>query len=244
MNHATKQSAFTIIELMLAMTFVSLLLMAITLTVIQVTNIYTKGLTMQAVDQTGQALSQDIRSSIQAARPLDVGTTNAGGANYKPMTVVGGDPNQPDGGRLCTGSYSYIWNNGKSLSNPVNKYDTSSDVIRLVKIRDNGSLYCSDPSRTVDHSLATEMLNAGDRELAIQTMTIQQVAQDADSGQALYQISLELGTNDQEALQQNPSINTIDTSCRPPLSDQGLTDYCAVDKFEFTARTANNGGGV
>ena len=240
----TSQRGFTLIELLLAMSFVSLLLMSITLTVIQITNIYTKGLTMRAVDQTGQALVRDIRSSIQSARPLDVGTTNAGGGNYKPMVMVGGDINKPDGGRLCTGSYSYIWNNGQALSNPVNKYEASSDRIRLVKIRDNGGLYCSDPSRTIDHSLATEMLNAGDRELAVQSMTIHQVAQSLNSGQALYQISFELGTNDQEALAHNSTINTTDTSCKSPADNQGLTDYCAVDKFEFTARTSNTGGGV
>ncbi len=243
MNHVREsQRGFTLIELILAMSFVSILLMAITLTVIQITNIYTKGLTMRAVDQTGQAITKDIRSSIESSRTLDVGTANVGGANYKTMVAVGGDINKPDGGRLCTGSYSYIWNNGKGLTNPVNKYDNGSGVIRMVKIRDNGALYCSDISRTIDHSLASEMLDAGDRELAVQSMTIRRAAQNADSGQTLYQISFELGTNDQDALDHGSGINTTDTSCKPPADNKGLTNYCAVDKFDFTARTATTGG--
>ncbi len=248
MNHETNyraamQKGFTLIELLLAMSFVSLLLMAITMTVIQIGNIYTKGLTLRAVDQVGQAVSQDIRRSIESARPLDVGTTPAGGLNYKPSLAVGGDINDLDGGRFCTGSYSYVWNNGKSLANPVNKYDNSSDVIRLVKVPDNGALYCSDPSRPVDHATAVEMLSAGDRELAIQSFMIQSVARNPDLQQALYQISLEVGTNDQEVLSRSRGIASIDTSCRPPSEEANLKDYCAVNKFEFTARAGNTGGG-
>lgn len=248
MNHEintsiTKQRGFTLIELLLAMSFVSLLLMAITMTVIQIGNIYTKGLTLRAVDQVGQAVSQDIRRSIEAARPLDVGTTANGGLNYRPSVALGGDINDPEGGRLCTGSFSYVWNNGKALANPVNKYQASSDTIRLVKIPDNGAIYCSDPSRPVDHATATEMLSAGDRELAVQSFAIRTVARNPDLQQALYQITLEVGTNDQEALSRSQGISSVDTSCRPPSEEANLKDYCAVNKFEFTARAGNTGGG-
>lgn len=236
------QQGFTIVELMLAMSFVALLLLAITATVIQMTNIYTKGLTMRAVGQTGETLADDMRRTIESSRPLDLGTTNAGGQNYKPMVVLGGDLNNPDGGRLCTGSYSYIWNNGKDLQNPVNKYSDNDGLIRMAKVVDNGSLYCADPSRSVDRSVATEMLNAGDRELAVQSIEIKQVADDPDSGQALYLIDLEVGTNDQEALSRQTTLTSIDTSCRPPSQAVKQEEYCAVNKFEFTARAGNVGG--
>lgn len=241
MNHATnKQSGFTLIELLLAMSFVSVLLMAITVTVIQISGIYTKGLTMKAVDQAGQAISQDMRRSIEAVRPLDLGATPAGGASYRPSIAVGGDATKPEGGRLCTGSYSYIWNNGTTLATPVNKYSSSEEVIRLVKVADSGALYCSDPARLVDRTAATEMLNTSDRELAVQRLTIRVAATNASLQQALYQINLEIGTNDREALEQ---LTTMDTTCKPPAEAQGLRDYCAVNKFEFTARAGNTGGG-
>ncbi len=241
MNRAHKyQQGFTLIELLLAMSFVSLLLMAITVTVIQVTNIYTKGLTMKTVNQTGQTVSQDIRRSIEATRPLDLGATAAGGANYRPSITPGGDITKPEGGRLCTGAYSYIWNNGKALAHPVNKYSETEDIIRLVKVPDSGAIYCNDPTRLVDRSLAIEMLNTGDRELAVQNFTIETAALNPSLQQALYQITLEIGTNDQEALEQ---LTSLDTTCRPPAEAQGLRDYCAVNKFEFTARAGNTGGG-
>lgn len=240
MNHAHKQQGFTLIELLLAMSFVSLLLMAITMTVIQITNIYTKGLTMKTVDEVGQSVSQDIRRSIEATRPLDLGSTPAGGANYRPTIIAGGDLANPEGGRLCTGAYSYIWNTGKGLANPVNKYSEGTDLIRLAKIPDSGAIYCNDPTRLVDRTLAVEMLNAGDRELAVQSFTIKQAASNPSLQQALYQLNLEIGTNDREALEQ---LTTLDTNCKPPAEAQGLRDYCAVNKFEFTARAGNTGGG-
>jgi len=241
-NKKTAQSGFTLVELLLAMTFVSLLLAAITMTVIQMTNIYAKGLTMRAVDQAGQALSQDMRRAIESARPLSVGTDSDGGINYKPQVAFGGDINNPDGGRLCTGSYSYIWNFGKSFSSPINKYTTGhSELIRLVKIPDNGAIYCSDPESRVDFSRAVEMLNAGDRELALQSLDIKAVTNSDDRQQVLYQVAFELGTNDAEALEKD--LITLDTSCKPPAEAQGLKDYCAVNKFEFTARAGNSGGG-
>lgn len=239
-RETNRQQGFTLIELLLAMSFVSLLLMAITVTVIQITNIYTKGLTMKTVDQVGQAVSQDIRRSIESTRPLDLGATAAGGANYRPSIAAGGDITKPEGGRLCTGAYSYIWNNGQAIAHPVNKYTEGEDVIRLVKIPDSGALYCNDPTRLIDRSLAVEMLSTGDRELAVQSFKISTAASNPSLQQALYQVSLEIGTNDREALEQ---LTTLDTTCKPPAEAEGLRDYCAVNKFEFTARAGNTGGG-
>lgn len=243
MNHVIKrQQGFTIVELLLAMSFVSLLLMAITMTVIQVTSIYTKGLTLRSVGQVGQSVAQDIRRNVEAARPLDVGTDENGGLHFKPMVAVGGDLRNPDGGRFCTGSYSYIWNNGKALDSPVNKFVGSDEVIRIVKVADNGSIYCSDPSKPIIYDQATEMLNGGDRTLAVQSLKIKRVGSNPDAGQALYFITLEVGTNDQESLDREVSLTSVDTSCKPPSDGVRLEDYCAINKFEFTARAGNTGG--
>lgn len=239
MSHVHSQRGFTIVELMLAMTFVSLLLMAIAMTVIQISNIYTKGLTMRAVNQSGQTITQDIRRSIEAARPLDIGGADAGGGqNYQPMVKLGGDLRLPDGGRLCTGSYSYIWNNGKAFDAPVNKYQDDSSLIRLVKVVDNGSRYCADPSRAIDRMTAVEMLSDGDRELAVQSLSIREATDSPAFGQALYIVKLVLGTNDQEALE----LTSVDASCKPPATNPDSQDYCSINKFEFTARAGNIGG--
>jgi type II secretory pathway pseudopilin PulG len=241
MNRVDKQAGFTIIELMLSMAFVAVLMIAIAMTIIQMTNIYNKGTTLRAVDQAGRAVSQDMQSTIAASQPLDVGDDGQGGLNYKPQVQIGGAQNNPDGGRLCTGTYSYVWNTGRGLSNPVNRFESSTDQIRLVKVRDTGSLYCNDVTKNVKQEDASELLSAGDRELALQSFKILPVAVDATTQQTLYTIGLELGTNDQASLSQTTTITTIDTSCKPPSDSQSQRDFCAVNRFEFTVRAGNRG---
>ncbi len=239
MNHVDKTAkGFTLVELMLAMAFVSFLLMAIALTVIQLGNIYSKGVTLKEVNQSGQALSQDIQIAIGASRPLSVGE---GGSDYKTLKAADG---KVAGARLCTGTYSYIWNLGAYMEAPVNAYASGTNVIRLVKVDDRGKAYCNDVTKKVVVNDATELLTEGDRSLALQGFTITQIANDSVLQQALYRITLELGTNDRDLLQSNPEgggIDTVDTSCRPPSDGGARQEYCAVNKFEFTARAGNKG---
>ena len=58
------QRGFTIIELMLAMTFVSFLLMAIAMVTVQVGKTYNRGLTLKTVNQSGRDITDSIRSDI------------------------------------------------------------------------------------------------------------------------------------------------------------------------------------
>jgi type II secretory pathway pseudopilin PulG len=237
MNRADKaQQGFTIIELLMAMAFVSMLLLGIALTVIQVANIYNKGLTMKAVDQSGRSISADIRQTLSQSQPFATDTA------LRLQRYPDSDANNPDGGRLCTGLYTYVWNYGKSMNHPINKYSVGDDEIRFARVRDNGGAYCANPTRPIDQTDATELLSAGDRDLAIQSFTITQLASDPNIGQALYRVVMEIGTNNQDALQQAQSLDTIDTTCKPPSDDSSLQDFCAVNQFDFTAQAGNKGG--
>ncbi len=240
MSRQDKNKGFTIIELTLAMAFVSLLLVAIAMTVIQIANIYAKGSTLKEVNQLGMALSQDMQSSISSSSPLSLGE---GSPDFKEIKASG-DSSKVAGGRLCTGNISYIWNFGEYFTTPVNEYETSSDVLRLVKVEDKGKLYCSDPTKKVVKANATEMLMDGEREVALQSFAITEAAHDAVLQQGLYKIVLEVGTNDQAALETTTTsgaIDSVDTSCKAPSDEAAYQDYCAVNKFEFTARAGNRG---
>jgi type II secretory pathway pseudopilin PulG len=236
-----RQQGFTVIELTLAMTFVTVLMVTIALTITQLANIYNKGTTLRAVDQAGRAISRDLQSTLAESQPLDVSSDVLGGANFRQQAEVGGDASSPDGGRLCSGSFSYIWNTGKGLQNPVNSYEKSDEKIRLVKVRDTGALYCGDTSLKIKKEDAIELLSSGDRELAIQSLQIRTAASDPVTQQALYRITLEIGTNDKDSLNQSTSINSIDTTCKPPNDDASVQDFCAVNQFEFTVRAGNRG---
>ncbi|OGL22674.1 hypothetical protein A2707_05175 [Candidatus Saccharibacteria bacterium RIFCSPHIGHO2_01_FULL_45_15] len=242
MSHVGNSKGFTIVELMLAMAFISVLMVAIAMTVIQIMNAYNKGMTLRSVDQAGRSVSQDIRYTLASSQILDVGAAGEGGVDFVPQIQLGGVINNPDGGRLCTGSYSYIWNTGKGLSNPINRFATGDDVIRLVKIRDNSKAYCNVVlTPQVQREGASELLGSEDRQLAVQSFKIITAAADPIMQQALYKVTLELGTSDENALNRDATVATIDTNCKPPSDDASQRDYCAVSKFEFSARTGNRG---
>ncbi|MEO7904731.1 MAG: hypothetical protein ABIR91_02990, partial [Candidatus Saccharimonadales bacterium] len=100
MNHSTNKG-FTIIELMLAMSFVAFLMLAIAMTTIQISNIYTRGITLREVNQAGRVVIDDLQRTVGSSARFDVAT------KYN---------TQANGGRLCLGSFTYVWNNGSAIT--------------------------------------------------------------------------------------------------------------------------------
>ena len=143
----TKKHGFTLIELMLAMGFVSVLLIAVAMTVIQIAGIYNRGITLKDVDQAGRSLVSELQRSIGGNAQFDLGS-----GHYVPQSW---------GGRLCLGQYSYIWNYGADISTTLNPNrnvyaPTANQLpeIRFVKILDPTNNYCANPTRTVDSTSA------------------------------------------------------------------------------------------
>ncbi|MEO5950801.1 MAG: hypothetical protein ABIQ04_05115 [Candidatus Saccharimonadales bacterium] len=228
MNQGSKKG-FTIIELMLSMSFVSLLLMAIAVTTIQISNIYNKGITLREVNQAGRAISDDIGRTISQSEPFDVDTTS-------PTTryIV-----KPGGGRLCTGRFTYAWNLGSAIRGGAgapaiyNKYTAGTVQVRFVKVTDNGGSLCDNPASNIVKANATEQLNSGDRDLVVHLFTVTKGSEDLIIKQALYSVVITLGTNDSSQLLAN------DTSCRAPSAGSGDEDYCSVNQFTITTRAGN-----
>jgi prepilin-type N-terminal cleavage/methylation domain-containing protein len=237
MNHA-RNHGFTLIELMLSMTFISVLLVAIAMTTIQISNIYNRGITLREVNQVGRAISDDIQRSIASSTPFDVTPqvdNSAATADSKYVVRDGG-------GRLCLGSYTYAWNYGNALKGGqgvpavFNKFNDNQPV-RFVKVADASGSLCDDPEALIVRSNTTDLLSSGDRDLALHKFSIVKTAEDASVGQALYAISMTIGTNDRAQLTSN------DASCRPPAEGIGSEDYCSVNQFEIVARAGNRSGG-
>lgn len=231
MNHA-KKDGFTLVELMLAMTFIAILLVAVAMTTIQISQIYNKGITLREVNQAGRALSDELQRSIASSSPFD-----ANPASPTTRYLV-----RPGGGRLCVGSYTYAWNYGSAITGGAgapavfNVYE-NNDVVRFVKVSDPSASLCTDPTLKIKKADATDILTAGDRDLVVHAFTVTQGSNDIDTGQALYAISMTVGTNDQQQLVTN------DTSCKPPAQGVGNEDYCSVNQFDIVARAGNKSGG-
>lgn len=232
MNRVAKQNGFTIIELMLAMTFVSVLLLAIALTIVQIGTIYNKGITLKEVNQAGRSISDDLRRSISSS------------ASFSPGSNV---VNTPAGGRLCTGQFSYVWNYAAALiaNEPsLIRFEGSNPTeIRLLKVPDSGRLYCSVDEnsiptvsriRPVDAGASVELLKSGDRTLSIHQFGVTQSdTARAAAGQQLVSVTFTIGTGDVAAL-------TADrTTCSPPGALGANFAYCAVQQFNLVIRAGN-----
>lgn len=231
-------SGFTLIELMLAMTFISILLVAIAMTTIQISNVYNKGITLREVNQAGRSISEELQKSIASSVPFDVTPKIDGSsatANSKYVVRDGG-------GRLCLGNYSYAWNYGKAIAGQpgapsiFNKYDDGTSV-HLAKVSDASGMMCANPTAPIVRANSAELLASGDRDLVVHSFIISQTTNDPATGQAIYAISMLLGTNDRQQLTSN------DASCKPPSDAVGDESYCSVNQFDIIARAGNKSGG-
>jgi prepilin-type N-terminal cleavage/methylation domain-containing protein len=257
MNRVAKQKGFTLIELVLAMAFVAALFLAIAMTVIQIANIYNRGLTLKEVNQAGRSISSELQRSISSGASFTIDPSV--GDDYVHIKVISYYIPQTFGGRLCVGKYSYIWNYGADLANYPNiskdsnlnvYFDKEKTPIRFVKVFDPTSNYCANiadgsatggkyiTSHTTDSYDAIEMLNIGEHGLVIQSFKVLSTvsSKDAKTGQQLYSIEFVVGTNNQDALDftSGPEI-----SCKSPEKTGSDPLYCAVNRFNITARSGS-----
>jgi type II secretory pathway pseudopilin PulG len=233
MNHAAKQQGFTIIELVLAMAFISALLLAIAMTIIQIGTIYNRGMTLKEVNQTARSMTDELNRGLAASDVASLATI------YAPT---------PTGGRLCLGQYSYIWNYAASYGNSqraqyVNAARNETGPIRFVRVPDTSRKYCQVQTgspqylhiQNADTDSAVELLKAGDRALSIHQFTLRLATNGADpaTGQQLYNLSFTIGTGNVSALTADQS------ACLPPNSPNSDFAYCNVQKFDLVVRAGN-----
>lgn len=243
MNPASfRKQGFTLIELMLAMSFIGILLIIVALTAIQMMRTYNRGLTLKEVNSVGRAVSDDIKRTIATSRPFIVNPTrNPANTSINPDSrlVIASSGGEPTGGRLCTGQYTYAWNIGLPDDTSYNRFEGDTTRVRLVKVGDAGGALCGPKiNENINRDDATELLAAGDRELVVHKFDVYGGAQDLAMEQQLYTVAFMLGTPNNEG-----QIDTSNKSCKPPKELNGLGDFCAVNAFEVVARAGNRLGG-
>lgn len=231
MNQISRKVAgFTLVELMLAMAFISVLLIAIATTSVQISNIYNKGLTLSSVNQAGREISSSLKRDISASKPFSVTETDENN-----MFIIQRKNNKVFGGRLCTGGVSYVWNYGWAIVDSANDYNLYSNgtKVRLVRVIDSASQLCADSSTNIDSSSqVTELLEPSGANLALHNFSIQSAGSTNTADQALYAIHFTLGTNQQEAI-------TTGLRCVPPAGEQNW-EFCAINNFDVVVRAANS----
>lgn len=220
------QTGFTIIELMLAMSFVSVLLVSVAMLTIQISRQYTSGVTMKEINQAGAEISDDIRRTLAASTAAEIkfATKNDG------KTFI-----------LCSGQYSYIANNPELVNGSGGVMINSAPQVpaRLVKVRDPNGAYCNAPSiAPLPADISTELL-AGDRSLVVRNFAISpttaptsgSLVDDYKAGRMIYTVSLAISTGASDEIE--------DGQCRPPSDVKSGEEYCAIDTFVVVARVGN-----
>lgn len=269
MNRAVKQKGFTLIELMLAMGFVAALLIAIAMTVIQISNIYNRGLTLKEVNQAGRSIASELQRSISASTPFSVDPNVGSHYLFEKVLVNTRYVGQPWGGRLCVGQYSYIWNYGKdikanpviSLSSNLNVYRDASATpkpIRLVKVVDASAKYCdsvmmtdgsASGSKYISSSDApVELLDESQHDLAIHSFEISTTVDNPATPLINENTAGDAKTSQQlysiEFVLGTNEINTLDytaggVACKPPSDPDADPAYCSINQFNIVALSGN-----
>ena len=134
------KKGFTLVELSLAIVFITILILSIGYLTIHITSTYEKGLAMKAVNSVGKELIDDFSRAIAAspARTIeslcgetypsdkkktayndcvaDKGHKIFYQQHYNKVKIKGEEQVVPTNGVFCTGRYSYLWNTAYSLN--------------------------------------------------------------------------------------------------------------------------------
>lgn len=231
-----RHKGFTLIELVLAMAFISVLLLAIALTAIQAGRLYNRGLVLSSINQAGRNLSDIIRRDfLQAAYKSDFAVVNIMEGEYS-------------SGRFCTGQYSYVWNSPKVLdrlsdadiaTNNAVVRTSDNRPINAVRLIDSTGAWCQQsptgsylnvvPIDNVTTLLRTQS-SEGDVVLALHDLRVAPLTPQ-DTREGLYRINFVIGTSVVS------EINTSKRTCKPPNDDEANADFCAINNFEMIVRT-------
>ncbi|MCB9819898.1 hypothetical protein H6796_01185 [Candidatus Nomurabacteria bacterium] len=245
MSNSSGSRGFTIVELMLAMAFVSMLLLAIATLTIHVGNLYSRGITMKDLNQSGSELITDLKRTLGAAKLSELKTKSLDGSGGSKV--------------ICTGSYSYLINTVKSIEaaesagsgNATSNALVYDEVIpRVGKLRDQGGVLCPTGGHgilTYNNILSqykdahtgikmTEVLGGGDRGLApmsfeVNTSGVMNLEGDPDV--SLLTVNFRIGTG------RSSEIDDSTGRCKPPSDNQSGGEYCAVNDFKVIIRTGN-----
>lgn len=145
-----KQKGFTLTELMLAMAFISFMLVFLMTAVIHLMRTYNKGVAMRQINQSGRQFAEDFARTAKYASLGDIKTDLARN-------------------RICLNGITYAWNlNDPTATTPVpalaNGYTSpnTAEKFSMVRVADSGGVLCSTVGvNVINKSNAKEMLPVG-----------------------------------------------------------------------------------
>ena len=163
-------------------------------------------------------------------------------------------------GVLCTGDYSYIWNTARALDpdfTTKNFITVNGEKVKMVRVYDREQTQCNKDKNGSVANLAkrnylpvtinvpadnvVELINNDEMDLALYEFNITPATQSAITRQSFISANFILATR-----QGGININANGDFCRGKDNEfkdeyEGpMFNYCAVNKFSFSARTGGN----
>lgn len=227
MKTKRNQQGFTLIELILVIAFMSVLLLAILLLILQIGKMYTKGNTNRMVNQVSRELSDTIRRDVQATNPthIKIAITGSGEARS---------------GRVCLGNASYVWNTAALLNDGANNdLSYNGRPVTFARVVDPSGAMCVQSGGAYPMAVpasfeARELLSNNGRTLAIFALDFREITKTSTRG--LYHIRMTVGTNEAGTTQNTGTYY----QCKPRTDNSADFDYCSINDIEFMLRA---GGG-
>jgi prepilin-type N-terminal cleavage/methylation domain-containing protein len=207
-NTPQKEKGFTIVELLLALAVFSFVLVFVTTAFLQLFRTYNRGIARKDVNQSTRLLIGDVVSK---------------------MRIVA-DPNLIDysmvaNGRLCVGSYSYVWN---TIGQPSNLISVNGQQINMVRIdNDTGRLACQKAPLTVLYSFTGQATSMFSERIGIQSFS---VTPQVGGVSGLFTIAITANTN------QTNLLDAITHNCIP---GNITSAYCSNVSLQQTVGLRN-----
>lgn len=228
-----KQNGYTIVELTIAIAFLSVLMIAILVLTLSAGKLYVKGDTNKTINQSSRDFSDIVRRDFLSASADTISPV---------ITVSGGTG--LESGRICLGTVTYLWNNAALLNSTTGaanaarvKIYGSATPAKFVRIVNPQASYCDKgtnglyPMTIASTEAAREQFSGTSRDYALYSMTIRKIAESGEK--AMYQIKYTLGTNE-AGTTQNSSEGYV--QCKPDTSETANFDYCSVSDFDLLVR--------
>ena len=230
------KKGFTIIELLLAMTMVSLLMMAIFGMITQMNKIFVRGNTYRTINTAARTINDDLTRTFNSM-PDTIEWDSSG-------RIGGASVNTRDGALFrvyCFGGVSYVMtlNNTSLAGEPPSIRYSDGSLVRFAKVSDPSASMCVGNPRisNIDINTATDLIGSNDIDIGVYDINIIRRSHDAVSGQSLIEIEYILATRDLFRVLGGAGRVTRRDTCLNSINEAN-GDYCGIQRFNLIVRTS------
>ena len=239
----TNKKGFTLIELSIGIAFIGVLLLGIASMILHLSNIYQKGLSLRAINASGQQIIEDIEKALNSASyAADISRTDTNKDGYIDdienkaalsqyfFEALDEDDGLQNYGAFCLANYTYVWNTARTLE--AGKGVTINGIrYRLARFPDPNHLQCNkEPGVDAsNHAIVTVASANGAENVNIEPQTatdpVELITKD-EVDLAIYDFSVLPATQSITTKQAFVSISIILATLKGGVNIKANGDFC------------------